>query len=442
MAAKPGSLPRIATTAGRVLELPESGTTTHSKDNGWKEGKRLPARMLNWFDNLVYQWCAYLDDIENHGQNWTREHTFIPSTANTRGIYVEGTGTGFALEAVGTGTAQATIRARGTGTFGAGIWATGVGTAAGGRFDGGSGGGPGVLSTGAGSGPGVEAHGSTGGSIGVLGAGTGANSGGWFSSASGPGVTATGASSSAGVVGSGGTGTGPGVSGTGGSGGAPGVSGTGTGTFAGVLGTGVGSGPGMRAVGGNTAGTGLVAIGGTSGDAITATANGSGVGIIATGGATGRGGAFTGGGGAPAVDVGAGHLQFTGTPPTKHANPGRDDLVTGANICQARGYYVYTSGGTSESDRLKDGYNIASVVTVGSLVTVNFARPMADANYTLNIQVNTPFTGTTAMRYIDVTKSDTGFEVTLKLLDLTDGSQSTTSWSGSIGFDFTVFGRQ
>jgi hypothetical protein len=76
MAAKPSQLPRWATSAGRILEPPETGTTTTSKDAGHIENTRPPPRMMNWWQNLVYKWCQYLDDIEAQQLNWTKRHTF------------------------------------------------------------------------------------------------------------------------------------------------------------------------------------------------------------------------------------------------------------------------------------------------------------------------------------------------------------------------------
>jgi hypothetical protein len=59
MATKPTSLPTWATTAGTTVE-PSAG----QKAAGWTAGTRPPARWMNWLLNVLYQWCAYLNDAK------------------------------------------------------------------------------------------------------------------------------------------------------------------------------------------------------------------------------------------------------------------------------------------------------------------------------------------------------------------------------------------
>lgn len=426
MAPKPSTLPRWATGAGRTVTPPASGgSTVICQDNGWVAGKRPPARFMNWLDNLRYQWIQYLDTYENNQHTWTESQTYQTATLNGTTITASGNGTGYAIEAIGTGNTQAAIRARGL-VFGAGIWGTGAGSSAGGRFEGGSGGGPGILATaGTGGAAGVQGTGAPGGnSYGVLGTGTGTNAGGWFAggptgagvvatggSTSGPGVQATGTGGWAGVVATGGPVDGaPGVQGTGGTGGAGGTF-LGNGPAAGVFGQGGASGgPGVIAQGGSGGGPGLVA---------------------------------SGNGGDVAVQVGTGNMRFTGTAPAKDADPGYNSVVSGANICSARLTYRYTSAGTSDADRIRDGFNIASVVTSGSLVSVTFARPMANADYTLDLHLVNTSTGGPSMWMRDIlNKTVNGFDVRLSVLEFATGDTITQSWNGSQGFDAVIFGRQ
>lgn len=382
---KPVDLPRWADAPGRTLEPPESGTSTEMcKDNGYVQGKTPPARWDNWLINLIYLWIAYLDQFEQKARTWIESNLF------TAGIVVNRT------------------------TGGVGTAVTGTGNGAG----------DGVSGTGGTTGVGVSGIGGASGSAGVTGLGTG---------------------NAAGVTGQG-AGTGAGVVGTGGATNAPGVTGAGTGTGSGGSFTGgVSAGAGVTATGG-TLGPGVAANGSGSGAGVTATGGSVGAGVIATGGASaGRGVIANGTGGAPAVEVGTGNQIFTGTSPTKSANPGFVNYQSGANIIHARGTYRFVSGGTSDTDRLLDGFDV-SVVTSGATVTVTFTRPMSDANYSLTARQTMPHhTGTTVFKYIEIPDGDktaNGFEVHLWDLDMTTGAATLANWAANQGFEFIVSGRQ
>lgn len=272
-------------------------------------------------------------------------------------------------------------------------------------------------------------------------------------------VTGTGNGAGDGVSGTGGT-TGVGVSGIGGASGSAGVTGLGTGNAAGVTGQGAGTGAGVVGTGGGTGGGGRGVFGtggGTAGPGVRGQGAGSGAGVEAVGGSIGPGIVAIGGsssgegvvaigtGESPAVEVGEGHLVFTGTEPTKSEDPGLDNLVSGANIVHARGTYRYVSGATSDADRLQDGFN-CEVTTTGSNVRVDFIRPMASDDYTLVYrQSMSPGTGTTSFRYVHVADADKdvdGFTITNNLLNMATGGTLTDAWDVGHGFEFIVSGRQ
>lgn len=71
MATKPTSLPRWATSGSALLVEPNDG----KKDIGWVVNEPPPAQVLNWQKNLVYQWCAYLNDLENQALVFTKDLT-------------------------------------------------------------------------------------------------------------------------------------------------------------------------------------------------------------------------------------------------------------------------------------------------------------------------------------------------------------------------------
>jgi hypothetical protein len=62
MATKPSALPRWARTAGDVDSAYIVEPSSTRKDEGWRSGKRPPASMFNWWQNLVYKWIQYISD--------------------------------------------------------------------------------------------------------------------------------------------------------------------------------------------------------------------------------------------------------------------------------------------------------------------------------------------------------------------------------------------
>lgn len=45
--------------------------STPKQDGGWLPGEKPPSQFLNWFMNLVYQWCLYLKNFGDHAQVFT-----------------------------------------------------------------------------------------------------------------------------------------------------------------------------------------------------------------------------------------------------------------------------------------------------------------------------------------------------------------------------------
>lgn len=78
-AAKPSTLPEWA--SGGSAEVTEP--TLEKKQAGWIVEK--PSHdYFNWWQNLVYRWAAYLDDLANHAFTWTATHLFQgPVTVST-----------------------------------------------------------------------------------------------------------------------------------------------------------------------------------------------------------------------------------------------------------------------------------------------------------------------------------------------------------------------
>lgn len=276
MASKPSQLPRIATSAGRTVQPPENGTTTTTKDYGFIGGTRPPARFMNWWLNLIYQWCQYLDDIEAQALNWTNHHTF--STASGVSVDIQGGDPTAAVLTV-------TNNDNGAG----GAFYAGPGSV--GLFGQGGVGAPGVLAgVAGGNSPAVQG----------VGAGTGAGVYG-IGGSTGPGIKGQGNGGAAGGLFNGGA-NGPGVWG---------IAGTGNGQ--GGLFSGSGSSQGVACTGGPTSGIGLIAAaGGGNASGAQVTGSGSGAGVTATGGATGYGGIFSGGATSGAGVSGTGTGGFVG----------------------------------------------------------------------------------------------------------------------------------
>ncbi len=77
-------------------------------------------------------------------------------------------------------------------------------------------------------------------------------------------------------------------------------------------------------------------------------------------------------------------VALNGTQPAKNADPGANNLAFGANQSKAWGKVTTTNTATSTLD---DGINTASVTnTLSTIGIVTFARPMANANYSITMQ--------------------------------------------------------
>lgn len=103
--AKPASLPRWADVGGDIVE-PSSG----KKDIGWIVSEQPPHSYFNWFQNLVYQWCDYLDGLTGEALTWTAAHVFQSTVNMTNGtaadtLTVAATGSSARFAIRGTGSA-------------------------------------------------------------------------------------------------------------------------------------------------------------------------------------------------------------------------------------------------------------------------------------------------------------------------------------------------
>jgi hypothetical protein len=67
---KPTVIPEWASNPGATFDpgLPYSQA-------GWTVGTKPPARVLNWWQNLVFLWCEYLNQFENYAHTWTADQT-------------------------------------------------------------------------------------------------------------------------------------------------------------------------------------------------------------------------------------------------------------------------------------------------------------------------------------------------------------------------------
>ncbi len=81
--AKPTQLPRWATT-GVVTPEPSEG----QKDTGWVVSQRPPRNYFNWWQNLVYQWCVYLDGITNEALTWAAAQVFSAKATFSAGATI------------------------------------------------------------------------------------------------------------------------------------------------------------------------------------------------------------------------------------------------------------------------------------------------------------------------------------------------------------------
>lgn len=99
--ARPASLPTWATDGGTTTE-PTSG----QKAAGWSAGYRPPAKWFNWWQNLTYQWCAYLNNLHNDADflgedySWTGAHDFTDITIPSNGDGISIGGVNFEKELI------------------------------------------------------------------------------------------------------------------------------------------------------------------------------------------------------------------------------------------------------------------------------------------------------------------------------------------------------
>jgi hypothetical protein len=268
VAAKPGTLPRWARTAGGVdasnLATPSSG----EQDAGWANGQNpVSSSKMNWLFNWLYQWAVWLNDSP----------AFTTVSSNVPGLSATGNGTGSGLVGTGGATNASGVRGVGGATNGLGVDGQGAGSSAGVQGTGGTTGRGGNFIGGATSGDGVLGTG-TGGGNGVAGQGQGAGKGGSF----------TGGATGDGVVGTGGATSGSGGTFSGVAGNGNGVNGTGQGSGKGGSFTAGATGIGVAGVGGATSGDGVTGTG-TAGNSRGGNFSGQGTaeGVLGTGGATG-----------------------------------------------------------------------------------------------------------------------------------------------------------
>lgn len=336
-------------------------TTPITKDSGWIPNIQPPAQYFNWMWNLVYLWILWLQDIANQDFTgsgvgpWAGPHLFtggngignpavkiVPTVANTNGLEVHSAGNQAALYAAPNGTNAIGVSCEGNGT-GSAISAIANGNAPAGYFEC-DGVGPGVRAVGGSASPAVKAEGQDG-----------------------PGVQAIGSPGQPGLVANPVSGNADGAtltaSGTG-----NGCTGQTSGSGAGCSGVSTGSGPAVR---------GTSVFGNGQGGSFTATGTGAAVDCANSGSGV-------------ALDVGAGHANFSATPPAITANPGHDGHLSKGNIVRAQGHLRLIGGVLT----ITDGLNVASASVNGivpQVINVQYARPIGSAgagqpeNYTIDI---------------------------------------------------------
>lgn len=174
MALKPVKIVEWATNLLNVVE-----PTAGKKIIGWLVAEKPPAQYFNFLLNVLGQWSAYLDDIENHGLVWTVLQTFndrVEVTCSSPDTdAVTGIGNGLGAGVIGV-----------SGNAGPGVKGVGApGNNRGGVFLA-SGSAEGVLGSGV-TGPGVKGLGNVS-APGVLGQGVGVGNGVFGTSPAGSGV--------------------------------------------------------------------------------------------------------------------------------------------------------------------------------------------------------------------------------------------------------------
>lgn len=75
---KPLSTPRWADVGGTIT-VPSSGR----KDTGWTPASVPTDGEWNWFNNLTYQWCTWLDAFESTAHTWSALQTFGSMSVGT-----------------------------------------------------------------------------------------------------------------------------------------------------------------------------------------------------------------------------------------------------------------------------------------------------------------------------------------------------------------------
>jgi hypothetical protein len=231
--AKPSTLPEWASDTN-FSSGTKSGTVTKLepalayKKQGWVPSLQWFGQYANWLLNLVYQWCAYLDNLHgeadflNKAYAWVGSHSFTPATATAAGLTSTGNTSGAGIVATGgTSGRGATFAAGGGNNYGAhctgsgtfsGVHGVGGATGAGVTGTGGASGGIGVFGQGTtnsagvsgignGTAMGVYGQGGNTDGIGVYGLGQGAGAGGYFQggASNGKGIVVIGDGSALGI---------------------------------------------------------------------------------------------------------------------------------------------------------------------------------------------------------------------------------------------------
>lgn len=114
-------------------------------------------------------------------------------------------------------------------------------------------------------------------------------------------------------------------------------------------------------------------------------------------------------------------------------DPGKDNLLTAANILKAWGLVTLDNGTVT----IHDGYNIDDItIDVSTIAEVTFVREMADANYAVTFGY-----GTRDITVFHGTKTTTGFSFTLYETSTNTGPKD-FDINGAYIVQFHVLGRQ
>lgn len=394
---KPTDVPRFATNAPARVEPPETGGSGTTKDTGVIPGTRTPAQYVNWIFYTIYTWVLWLQSLTDQALSWTNIQTFLKgivvtqSTANGHGVQSDGNGSGV-----------------------------------GGYFTGGNSDAVGCV------GRGAPGHNGDGGLFFSSGVGKGLRCNGGSSSAGGEALLATGA-----------------------------LLGTAVHSIACVDGysllveqTTTGGlhydKPAARIVaqsvclaleviGGSDAGHAATFLSGTDAQGAVD------IGTVGSDPIYGLRVSCSGSNGS-AIEVGAGHLRCTGTPPGVSVDVGRNNVLHADLIPKAWGYIKIsgpTAGGYPNSTNLTfAGTNIASVVyTNNQAILVTLVRGLTNTNYAVATgealsSGGGPGANVYKLDVLNVT-SDT-FKI--QTSNASNGSFDTSGFNGTISFQ--VFGHQ